>query len=199
MEKANGPKTNTFGSSVSFDLDLPGQPKRRRKRGQRRKPQVKKELKARVECPGCGHDLPEDEWIDALVGFVSGARAFDVGDPVQSRVVQTLRNTVSNMELPQPRDVWELSIVARLMVEFESMIEDELHRRMVDEELYTAEEVRAYGQQIQAEALAHAEAQQNEHVRQEILAELEPALRREIEHELWKQFDEELNRRLGES
>ena len=199
MEKANGPKTNTFGSSVSFDLDLPEQPKRRRKRAQRRKPQVKKELKARVECPGCGHDLPEDEWIDALVGFVSGARAFDVGDPVQSRVVQTLRNTVSNMELPQPRDVWELSIVARLTVEFESMIEDELHRRMVDEELYTAEEVRAYGQQIQAEALAHAEAQQNEHVRQEILAELEPALRREIEHELWKQFDEELNRRLGES
>ena len=199
MEKANGPKTNTFGSSVSFDLDLPGQPKRRRKRAQRRKPQVKKELKARVECPGCGHDLPEDEWIDALVGFVSGARAFDVGDPVQSRVVQTLRNTVSNMELPQPRDVWELSIVARLMVEFESMIEDELHRRMVDEELYTAEEVQAYGQQIQAEALAHAEAQQNEHVRQEILAELEPALRREIERELWKQFDEELNRRLGES
>ena len=199
MEKANGPKTNTFGSSVSFDLDLPGQPKRRRKRAQRRKPLVKKELKARVECPGCGHDLPEDEWIDALVGFVSGARAFDVGDPVQSRVVQTFRNTVSNMELPQPRDVWELSIVARLMVEFESMIEDELHRRMVDEELYTAEEVRAYGQQIQAEAFAHAEAQQNEHVRQEILAELEPALRREIEHELWKQFDEELNRRLGES
>ena len=65
---------------------------------------------------------------DALVGFVSGVRDFEIGNSVRSRIVHTLRNTVTNMDTPHPRDVWELSVVARLMEEIERIVQAELLR-----------------------------------------------------------------------
>ena len=188
MGKTDGKKT--FGSSVSFDLELPDVPRRRRKKVQRKKsasvgrrPNPNKEAGGDVPCPGCGSALHEEEWLDALIGFISGAQSFDVGDPVRGRVVQTLRKTVTNMETPRPRDVWELSIIARLTREFESMLQAELSQQhSLNDDLFTKEEVEAYGKKIQEEAMAFAN--QN--------------LRRQIEQELWKQFDDELQRRAQE-
>ena len=123
------------------------------------------------------------EWLDALIGFISGAQSFDVGDPVRGRVVQTLRKTVTNMETPRPRDVWELSIIARLTREFESMLQAELlQQHSLNDDVFTKEEVEAYGKKIQEEAMAFANKE----------------LRRQIEQELWKQFDDELQRRAKE-
>lgn len=197
MEKPGGQKT--FGSSVSFDLDLPNLPRRRRKRARRHAVTEERRDPTDVDCPGCGHALPEEEWLQALVGFISGAHAFDVGNPVQAKVVQTLHNTVTNMDLPQPRDVWELSIVARLNREFETMVEAEMVRRnALMSEMYTHEEVEAYGRQIQEDTLAYAESTLAAQLEKEIRAALEPQLRREIEQALWKQFDEELARRSND-
>lgn len=185
MEKTGGAKT--FGSSVSFDLELPEAPPRRRKKVQRRKsatvgrrPNPHHHDKEEVPCPGCGHSLKEDEWLDALIGFLSGAQSFDVGDPVRARVVQTLRNTVTNMETPRPRDVWELSIVARLTREFEAMLQTELADLNAQiQEMFSKDDVEAYGKKIQEDTLAYANAD----------------LRRQIEQELWQHFEEELQRR----
>ena len=197
MEKPGGQKT--FGSSVSFDLDLPNPTRRRRKKARRRVVEEESRAPTDVDCPGCGHALPKEEWLQALVGFVSGAHAFDVGSPVQPKVVQTLYNTVTNMDLPHPRDVWELSIVARLNREFETMVEAEMVRRnALMSEMYTHEEMEAYGRQIQQDTLNYAESALAEQLEREIRAALEPQLRREIEQALWKQFDEELARRSND-
>lgn len=194
MEKPGGQKT--FGSSVSFDLDLPNLPKRRRKKPQRKMAKQEEMVAGDLDCPGCGHPLSEDEWLQALVGFVSGAHAFDSGNPVQARVVQTLHNTVTNMDLPQPRDVWELSIVSRLTREFETLVGEALQQReQVTEERYTRDEVEAYAQQVQEETWALAEVTLASQLEEELRATMEPQLRREIEQALWKQFDEELQRR----
>ena len=188
MEKIDGKKT--FGSSVSFDLELPDVPSRRKKKVQRKKsaavgrrPNPNKRAETDVPCPGCGSALPEEEWLDALIGFISGAQSFDIGNPVRGRVVETLRKTVTNMETPRPRDVWELSIIARLTREFESMLQAELSQQhSTNDDTFTREEVEAYGKKIQEETMAFANTE----------------LRRQIEQELWKQFDEELQRRTRE-
>ena len=195
MSQPNGQKT--FGTSMSFDLDLPSGKKIRRKKQKQSPRQPADHVgSSEVDCPGCGHTISKDSWHQALVGFVSGARSYAMGELVRGDVVQTLRNTVSNMELPQPRDVWELSIVSRLTSEFDLLLQEGIEQAFVDMgELYTGEEVEAYVARVQADAFAQAE----EHLAAEIEANLRPQLeqqlRREIEQELWKQFDEELVRR----
>ena len=95
------PKKNTFGASVSFDLDKAPEPKRWEKKNleeeQPPMPVNTPSLSADVNCPGCGNGLSEEEWLDALVGFVSGVRDFELGNPVRARIVQTLRNTVTTV------------------------------------------------------------------------------------------------------
>lgn len=100
------------------------------------------------------------------------------------------------MELPQPRDVWELSIVSRLTSEFDLLLQEGIEQAFADMgELYTREEVEAYGERVQAEAFAQAEQHLAAKIEADLRAGLEHQLRREIEQELWKQFDEELARR----
>ena len=60
-------------------------------------------------------------------------RDFELGNPVRARIVQTLRNSVSNMDTPHPRDVWEVSIVNRLMEEIKRIVQAEVLRISNDE------------------------------------------------------------------
>ena len=81
-----------------------------------------------VGCPGCGSEINEDEWLDCLVGFVSGAHEFEIGNPVRARIVQNLRNVAARMSVPNPSGDWELAIVAKLMTEIERIVDAEINR-----------------------------------------------------------------------
>ena len=77
----NPTKKGTFGTSISFDLDESPAPQRRatRKILKQKKRQIENNS-SKINCPGCGYELNENEWLDALVGFVSGAHDFEIGN-----------------------------------------------------------------------------------------------------------------------
>jgi len=195
------PKKNTFGSSVSFDLEMPPEPKRREKKNHGEE-QTETSPQAPLNpggigCPGCGQEISEDEWLDALVGFVSGVRDFEIGNSVRSRIVQTLRNTVTNMDTPHPRDVWELSVVAHLMEEIERIVQAEIHRASNEdaERKFSVAEVQEMIQATETETRDTMATEIWGHVVVQVQTALEPELRKQIEQELWGEFEAELRRR----
>jgi len=195
------PKKHTFGTSVAFDLDSAPEPKRREKKNSDEE-QIETPLHVHskpgiIDCPGCGQGLSEDEWLEALVGFVSGVRDFEIGNPVRSRIVQTLRNTVSNMDTPHPRDVWEVSIVARLMEEIERIVQAEILRSSNEEaeQKFSVSEVQEMIQATEIETRNEMAIEIWEDVVVQVQTALEPKLRKQIEQELWSEFEAELRRR----
>lgn len=197
----SAPKKNTFGASVSFDLDKAPEPKRREKKNpdEEHLPVAEEPSSSldEVDCPGCGHGLSGDEWLDALVGFVSGVRDFELGNPVRARIVQTLRNTVTNMDTPHPRDVWEVSIVNRLMEEIKRIVQAEILRKSNDEleQKYSVTEVQEMIQATERETRSSMATEIWEDVVVQVQTALEPELRKQIESELWAEFEAELRRR----
>lgn len=195
------PKKNTFGASVSFDLDKAPEPKRREKKNleeeQPPMPVKTPSLSADVNCPGCGNGLSEEEWLDALVGFVSGVRDFELGNPVRARIVQTLRNTVTNMDTPHPRDIWEVSIVNRLMQEIKRIVQAEILRKSNDEseQKFSVAEVQEMIQATERETRTSMATEIWEDVVVQVQTALEPELRKQIETEMWVEFESELRRR----
>jgi hypothetical protein len=141
--------------------------------------------------------MEQSEWLQALVGFVSGAREFEVGNPVRARIVQTLHNTATNMDTPHPRDVWEISIVARLMKEIERIVNAEVLRHQAENntQQYSLAEVQEYIQVAEAETTARVQSEMYEQIAAQVQLDLEPVLRRQIEAELWQEFEHELARR----
>ncbi len=115
-----------FGTSVAFDIDGFDTPVRRK--SPRQKPKRKPPNPKETSCPGCGHEISENEWLDSLIGFISGAHSFAIGNPVRARIVQTLKNEVSRIHLPNPHDDWELEVVGRLLKEIERMVSAETRR-----------------------------------------------------------------------
>ena len=194
-------KKHTFGSSVSFDLELPPEPKRREKKDSEEEhiapPLEVRSNATEVGCPGCGQDISEDEWLEALVGFVSGVRDFEIGNSVRSRIVQTLRNTVTNMDTPHPRDVWELSVVARLMDEIERIVQAEIFRSSTEESErnFSVTEVQEMIQAAELETRNSMAVEIWGDVVVQVQTALEPELRKQIEQELWSEFEAELRRR----
>ena len=201
MSEIPTPKKNKFGASVSFDLEKAPEPKRREKKNSEEEqiedvPEVRLSAED-IGCPGCGQDLSEDEWLDALVGFVSGVRDFEIGNSVRSRIVHTLRNTVTNMDTPHPRDVWELSVVARLMEEIERIVQAELLRISSEdsEQRFSVTEVQEMIQATENEIRNTMAVEIWEDVVVQVQTALEPELRKQIEQELWSEFEAELRRR----
>ncbi len=196
-------KNSTFGSTMSFDLEKNPEPKRRKRRTEstENNPPPPVPNPDGIDCPGCGHSMEETEWIDALVGFVSGARDFEVGNPVRARIVQTLHNTATNMDTPHPRDVWELSIVARLMKEIERIVNAEVLRHQAENntQQYSLAELQHYVQTAEAETAARVQSEMYAQISTQVQLELEPILRRQIEAELWQEFEQELARRADNS
>ena len=195
------PKKHTFGSSISFDLELPPEPKRREKKNLdevlTEQPPDTRPNAPEIGCPGCGQEISEDEWLESLVGFISGVRDFEIGTPVRSRIVQTLRNTVTNMDVPHPRETWELSVVARLMDEIERIVQAE-NLRVSNEEPDQSFSVIEVQEMIQATEIEIRNTMATEiwgEVVVQVQTVLEPELRKQIEQELWSEFEAELRRR----
>ena len=169
-----------FGTSVSFDIDEIPTPKRRR--GSKKEDKEGLEDSEVTACPGCGHGIDEGEWLDALVGFTSGARDFMIGNPVRARIVQTLRNEVSRMKTPNPTEDWEMEIVSRLMNEIERIVSAEIRRTNMDGD----NSVSAQRELIITE------------YERSILPSLESEIRQQVEKELWGQFEQAWRERSRE-
>ena len=196
-------KNSTFGSTMSFDLEQTPEPKRRKRKEdliETAPTEFVPSLEG-IDCPGCGNNLDEEEWLQALVGFISGARDFEVGNPVRARIVQTLHNTATNMDTPHPRDVWELSIVARLMKEIERIVSAEVLRHQAEnnKQQYSLAELQHYVQVTEQETSARVQAELYAQIAEQVQLDLEPAMRRQIEAELWQEFEQELERRTSKS
>ena len=194
-ELGSSARKGTFGTSISFDIDDVSAPTKRRVRprseSNRATPSEDDSL---TGCPGCGSPINHDKWLDCLVGFVSGAHDFEIGNPVRARIVQNLRNQTSTMSMPNPRENWELAIVSKLMTEIEKIVVAEVNRarpkQVIDSGL--SEQERTV---LIAETEARVINSMAMEIQEALIAELTPRLEQEIraqvEQELWHQFEEE--------
>ena len=182
MEKTN------LGASVSFDLDEAPEPKRRtRKKENEIIDDPDDDI---TQCPGCGAEITHDEWLDALVGFVSGAHAYTNGSAVMARIVQTLRNEVSRMRVPQPTDEWELEVVERLTNEIAKIVQAEVNRVGMEQQETDVDLIREQATiQAEAELAPLIEAQLRQQMEEEVIPVLEAQIRQQVEAELWEQFE----------
>jgi hypothetical protein len=194
-------KPNTFGTTVSFDLELAPAPKRRIGR------KLAEELDSSehdssdselIGCPGCGNNISDSDWVDSLVGFVSGAYDFEVGNPIRARIVQTLKNEASRMNVPHPTEDWELAVVSRLIKEIERIVQAEINR--YHSEHNDSEQISS-AQRQEIESLTEERVRLGmaieirQQVALEIIPELEAQLRKEIEQRLWSEFETEWKQR----
>tara|TARA_Y100000768_G_C23932391_1_gene660796 strand:- start:192 stop:791 length:600 start_codon:yes stop_codon:yes gene_type:complete len=193
-------RDKTFGSKVSFDIEDQPEPKRRRNRPTREENDSSASLPAdHINCPGCGSLMDEDEWLQALIGFVSGARDFKIGNPIRARVVQTLQKEVAMMEVPNPREHWELSVVDKLMNQINQIVQAEVLRATAEQsdQMYTEADVQHTINLVEQQTEQRVRDELVHEIAPQIQNELEPILRQQIEQELWVQFEEELDRRMA--
>lgn len=181
-----------FGASQkSFDLEKTTEPVRRRKRGERaRAPPVQQQSPDSTQleqrrsvldhdavpvqdsvsnCPGCGNDISEGDFVEAIVSFVTGAADYLAGDPIRSQAVQALRQQAKRMDLPEPYDDWLLEVCTRL--------EAQVARYVEAQQGVLAAEIE---ERMRAELMGELYSQ--------IRAEIEVHIRREVEAELWEEF-----------
>jgi hypothetical protein len=181
-----------FGASQkSFDLEKTTEPVRRRKRGERaratpvqQQPSDSTQLEQRrsvldhdavpvqdsvSNCPGCGNDISEGDFVEAIVSFVTGAADYLAGDPIRSQAVQALRQQAKRMDLPEPYDDWLLEVCTRL--------EAQVARYVEARQGVLAAEIE---ERMRAELMGELYSQ--------IRAEIEVHIRREVEAELWEEF-----------
>ena len=193
-------RDKTFGSKVSFDIDEQPEPKRRRNRPTREQSDSSASLSDdHINCPGCGSLMDEDEWLQALIGFVSGARDFKIGNPIRARVVQTLQKEVAMMEVPNPREHWELSVVDKLMNQINQIVQAEVLRATAEQgdQMYSEADVQHTINLVEQQTEQRVRDELVHEIAPQIQSELEPILRQQIEQELWVQFEEELDRRMA--
>ena len=194
-ELGNGPRKGTFGTNISFDIDETAAPVRRRVKGETRtKPDSAEESNTVTGCPGCGSEISHDEWMDCLVGFVSGAHDFEIGNPVRARIVQNLRNQTAKINLPQPKEIWELAVVGKLMGEIEKIVLAEVNRNQ-QKQVASAGLNEIERNELIAETETRVINSMAMEIQEALIAELAPKLEREIraevEQELWQQFEQE--------
>ncbi len=179
------------GSQGSFNLEESTQPVRRRKRGGRSRPapvqQQSSENTPTIErrtvldhdaipvqdsitnCPGCGNNIPEGDFVEAIVSFVTGAVDYLAGDPIRSQAVQALRQQAKRMDLPEPYDDWLIEVCVRLEAQVMRYLEAQQGMLAADiEERMRTELMGEFYNQVRAEIEAH--------------------VRSEVEAELWEEF-----------
>ena len=197
-------ETDTFLSSqVSFDIEAPEKP-RRKKRKKKDEGDDGGELDDVVTaCPGCGNSLPESEFVDAILSFVTGAADYLAGDPVRVRSVQMLQQIISEGRLPNPHSEWSMEVVQRLEQHIEHMADERarvsirqegggletVSRQRIEEQIRAdvTENMRA---EIEQEIVGEVALAIQEQVRQQTLDEMVPQIRAEIEQEMWEQFED---------
>lgn len=193
-------RDKTFGTKISFDIEDQPEPKRRRNRPVREHNESSAPLPDdHINCPGCGSLMDEDEWLQALIGFVSGARDFKIGNPIRARVVQTLQKEVAMMEVPNPREHWELSVVDKLMNQINQIVQAEVLRATAEQgdQMYSEADVQHTINLVEQQTEQRVRDELVHEIAPQIQNELEPILRQQIEQELWVQFEEELDRRMA--
>jgi len=162
--------------------------------------QSKSPQSAHNACPGCGAEIEHGEWLDCLVGFVSGAHAHVSDSPVKARIVQTLRNEVQRMQVPHPIDDWELAVVERLNSEIARIVQAEVTR--VAMENNSAEHDENIRRQAYIDAQEEIIPILTEQIRQQVEAELAPRieiqLRQQLEAEMWDKFEAEWRQRSSQ-
>ena len=190
-----------FGASQkSFDLEKTTEPVRRRKRGERaratpvqQQPSDSMQLEQRrsvldhdavpvqdsvSNCPGCGNDISEGDFVEAIVSFVTGAADYLAGDPIRSQAVQALRQQAKRMDLPEPYDDWLLEVCTRLEAQVARYAEARLGVLAAEIE-----------ERMRAELMGELYSQ--------IRADIEVHIRREVEAELWEEFQRTYQEQQG--
>ncbi len=202
----NNPRKGTFGTNISFDIDETTAPVRRRVKEENHKEiDSVEDNDTLTGCPGCGSEISHDEWLDCLVGFVSGAYEFEIGNPVRARIVQNLRNQTAKINLPQPKENWELAVVGKLMAEIEKIVLAEVNRNQ-QKQVASAGLSDIERNELIAETEARTINSMAVEIQEALIAELTPILeqdiRAQVEQELWQQFEQEWKNRsannLGE-
>lgn len=170
-----------FSGTTSFDIEDSDRPRRRRRKPKRRLPEEDRPFNSPGEtsCPGCGNEIERKEFLDALISFVIGAYDHGAGNPIRARFIQSLRNDVGNLQIPNPKEAWELEIVHRIENQVAILMEAEIRRLKLGMRNNIEEEIKS---QLVAEIQAQMEPV--------IAARLEAELRESIEVELWQQFEE---------
>lgn len=197
-------ETDTFLSSqVSFDIEAPEQPRRKMRKKKDEGDDDENLDTAVTECPGCGGSLPESEFVDAILSFVTGAADYLAGDPVRVRSVQMLQQIISEGRLPDPHSEWSMEVVQRLEQHIEHMADErarvsvrqdsgglETVSKLKIEEKIRAEVSENMRAEIEEEIVGEVALAIREQVRQQTLDEMVPQLRAEIEQEMWEQFED---------
>ena len=191
-----------LSSQVSFDLDGPQKPVRREGKKDSTDKSSKKRLEEGqvTECPGCAADIPEGEFVEAILSFVTGSADYLAGDPVRVRSVQMLQQLVSQGRLPDPHSEWSIEVVQRLQQHIEHMADERarlIHRQgdgFLDgfpQQEINIEEIRAgLRAEIEQEIVGQVAVAIRDQVRQQVVEEMVPVIRAEVEKELWAEFEE---------
>lgn len=217
MANKNEPKTlETTGflsSQVSFDIEDDGEKLRNARRRKARtevRPSRRKRKPAEDEhldsCPGCGHEIPEAEFVDALLSFCTGATDYLEGEPVRVRSVQMMQQILAAGRWPEPRSEWLAEILNRLEAHIEKMAEE--RARLIQRQDWAALEA---GVRMEAERKVRKELEENireemrnesqvelvqeiaaairPQIEAEVIAEIAPQIRKQVEAEMWAEVE----------
>jgi hypothetical protein len=189
-------------SQVSFDIDEPRKPVRRKQRKVAESESLNEEGPV-TGCPGCGNDIPEGEFVEAMLSFVTGTNDYLSGDAVRIRSVQISQQLISQGRLPDPHSEWSNEIVQRLEQHIENMANERarlLKRQAegLDEgigPLTDIEEIReGLRAEIEQEIVGEVAVAIRDQIRQQVIAEMVPQIRAEVEKELWDEFEDALRK-----
>jgi len=192
-----------FTSQMNFDLESKSEPKRRRRRRKmgdkppappiqiknaekkkkRRKSKkinhddVPVQLDEIGTCPGCGSEVNEGDYVDAVISFVTGSADYLAGDPVRTQIIQNLKQQAKDLKMPEPYDDWLLEVCSR--------IEAEIHRSMTIKEDILKDVEDEMRRKLIVELYEHIRNDVGTQIREEI----ETEIRAEVEAEMWEEFE----------
>ena len=191
-----------FTSSTTFNIEGKSQPKRKRRaRDGNTRPEpiqrqgienqrpskrnsaldhdkIEVQKEALKNCPGCGNDVKEGEYVDVIVSFVTGAADYLAGNPVRTQAIQALKQQAKALDLPEPYEDWLLEICVRLESQVVRYVE--ARRDMIRDEL--EEDLR---KQLVGDLY------------EQIRGDIEAQVRADIETELWDQFEQLYREKQG--
>ena len=193
-----------LSSQVSFDIEEPKKPTRRKSKKDRGTAAKRPGDENVTACPGCASDIPEGEFVEAILSFVTGAADYLAGDPVRVRSVQMLQQMVSQGRVPDPHSEWTIEIVQRIEQHIEHMADERarlIQRRedgLLPENPVTdanideiRENLRA---EIEQEIVGQVAVAIRDQVRQQVVEEMVPVIRAEVEKELWAEFEDAMRK-----
>ncbi len=200
--------TGFLSSQVSFDLDGKVAPRRKGRSEGSKKTSRREKLDSIQQdkvtsCPGCGSDIPEGEFVETILSFISGSADYLGGDPVRVRSVHLLHQMVNQGKMPDPHSEWTTELVSRIEQHIEQMAEErarlmqrqdwqamesglevEIEQRIRSE---LAVSMRA---ELEKEIVGEVAVAIRDQIEEKMEADLRAKIKAEVEQELWQQFEE---------